>query len=353
MRVLVFALMSLAVGWFWPCASARATQPRPAASVPAAEAKPDVVGPDPLTVVLPPGPPHAAVRLVQPYAQATATSLSQPGWDGTAGALSALIAAHQADLVLADGPTLTALCRAQKLDRLDWPALGGRDRFVAGAASDCGAGAYVAATVLAWDSAKLPAGAGTTAYTWGDFWDVARHPGRRGLRRAARGNLEAALMADGVSPGDVYRTLRSADGVDRAFRKLDQLKPYIEWWDRPEQPAQFLSTAKVLMTTAPAETLRQVPHAHPAMQWAGSLAETMSWARPAGAAHPQAAQAALLIASDAARQAIFAHETGWEPATQGGAAFLPQQTQGGLAIDEGFWIENGEKLESRFKAAIK
>ena len=171
---------------------------------------------------------------MQPYAQATATSLGEPGWDGTPSALDALAAAHQADLVLADGPTLAALCRAQKLDRLDWAALGGRDRFVAAAASDCGQGAYIAATVLAWDAAKAANGSAT--YDWADFWDVARHPGRRGLRRAARGNLEAALMADGVAPGDVYRTLRSADGVDRAFRKLDQLKPYIEWWDRPEQP---------------------------------------------------------------------------------------------------------------------
>ena len=117
--------------------------------------------------------------------------------------------------------------------------------------------------------------------------------------------------------------------------------------------AQFLATAKVLMTTAPAETLRQVPHAHPAMQWTGSLAEMVSWARPAGAAHSQAAQAALLIASDAARQAVFARETGWQPATQAGAALMGPHAAGGLAIDEGFWVENGERLEARFRAATK
>ena len=65
---------------------------------------------------------------------------------------------------------------------------------------------------------------------WADFWDVAKYPGKRGLRRSAETNLEFALLADGVAPGDVYKTLRTSEGVDRAFRKLDQLKPYIVWW---------------------------------------------------------------------------------------------------------------------------
>ena len=48
--------------------------------------------------------------------------------------------------------------------------------------------------------------------------------------RRVRGNLEFALIADGVAPGDVYKVLATSEGVDRAFRKLDQLKPYIVWW---------------------------------------------------------------------------------------------------------------------------
>ncbi len=338
------ALISVALTWSH---AVSAGAPRQAPAPPAANAG----AVDPLGVAIGPGPSRAALRLVAPYAQATATTLGQPSWDGTPGALDTLVAAHQADLILADGPTLAALCRAQKLERLDWNMLGGRDRFQQAAASDCGAGAYLVSTVLAWDAAK--AANGSAMYDWADFWDVARHPGRRGLRKAARGNLEIALMADGVAPSDVYRTLRSGDGVDRAFRKLDQLKPYIEWWDRPEQAAQALAAAKVLMTTASAETLRALPHVHPAMQPNASLTEAVSWARPAGAAHAQAAQAALLIASDAARQAIFARETGLQPATRAGGALLGPQPQGGLVIDEGFWQENGGTLEARFAAAIK
>jgi putative spermidine/putrescine transport system substrate-binding protein len=298
----------------------------------------------------------AALRLLQPYAKATGTALGEPAWDGSLDALRKLQAAHQVDLALVDGPTLEAGCRAHVLDRLDWSALG-RDRFLPQAATECGAGAWLAATVLAWDRDKVPGAPG-----WADFWDVAQHPGRRGLRRGARGNLEIALMADGIGAGDVYRTLRTAEGVDRAFRKLDQLKPYIVWWDQPSQPAQLLASAKVLLTSAPAASLPAGPKSHLGVQWTGGLQEVASWAQPAGG-HARGAAAAILVATDAARQAGFARETGLGPSTRGAFALLPlaaradspaapANLQAGLAMDEGFWADAGDKLEARFAAWV-
>jgi putative spermidine/putrescine transport system substrate-binding protein len=219
-------------------------------------------------------------------------------------------------------------------------------------------GAYVSATVLAWDSQKWQG-----APNWGDFWDVAKHPGRRGLQKTARKTLEIALMADGVSAGDVYRTLRSPDGVDRAFRKLDQLKPYIEWWDQPGQPAQFLGSGKVLLTSAPAAPWPAGGKVHIGVQWAASIDEVTFWAVLHDLSHPLAAQAAIDIAVDAARAAGFARASGLAPATHGGVALvaadaraqtatIPANLQGALTLDEGFWLENGEKLEARFAAWV-
>ncbi len=319
-------------------------------------------GPQPLTIAVAPGGPHEAVVkfLLRPYAEATGTPLGQPAWDGTLDGLKKLGAAHGFDLALLDGPTLAALCRAQVVQKLDWGTLG-RDRFFPGAASDCGAGAYLAATVLAWDRDKL---AGTPA--WADFWDVTRHPGRRGLHRGARGNLEIALMADGVAPGDVYRVLRSPQGVDRAFRKLDQLKPYIMWWDQPAQPAQMLASAKVLMTSAPASSLPETQGpspGHVGIQWTGSLSEVEAWATPKDAPHADAALMAIGLACDPARQAEFARATRLGPATKPGLSLLPEAVRArspslpanlgaGLAIDEGFWLDAGAKLDARFAAWI-
>ncbi len=309
----------------------------------------DDASPQPVSAAIAPGPAHDAVlsTLLKPYADASSTTLAEPAWDGSADALRKLLAAHAADLLLLDGPALTALCRTPLLERLDWTAMAAagvpRDRFAA-YASECGLPAYVSATVLAWDRQKLVGWPG-----WPDFWDVAKHPGRRALHRGARGNLEVALMADGVAMGDVYRTLRSADGVDRAFRKLDQLKPYVLWWDKPDQPAQLLATAKVLLTTAPAESLPDGPGAHTGVQWAGSLQEVTCWARPADAAHKQGALAALVTALDPARDAIFARATRLAPANRAAASLLPGDVQqGSLAIDEGFWADNSDRLEARF-----
>ena len=350
-------------------------------------------------VAIPPVPQKDTLRrvLLKPYASATGTDLGDVAWDGSQDALTKIAGDQAADLVLVDGSTLASGCTAQTFKRLDWNRLG-RTRFLPNASSDCGAGAFMTATVLAWDREKLqgdtkppaqpslaggkpPASQGQKNATpdtkpapdtaakaptpdpqWSDFWDVAKHPGRRGLQRQAEGNLEFALLADGVSPGDIYRTLRTGDGVDRAFRKLDQLKPYIMWWDQPGQPAQFLSGGKVLFTSAPASSLSamvvQPGHARPGVQWAGSLNAVQSWAVPQSA-HEEAAMAAMLIATDPAREVELARAAGYGPSTTDAVALLPGDLRGaspaapanlklGLALDEGFWRDNHKALEARF-----
>ena len=103
---------------------------------------------------------------------------------------------------------------------------------------------------------------------------MAKYPGKRGLCKGVRGNLEFALIADGVAPADVYKTLATSEGVDRAFRKLDQLKPYIVWWDTGAQAAQILRSGDVLMTTAPAAEIVMADrqdHRNFGIQWNAGL----------------------------------------------------------------------------------
>jgi putative spermidine/putrescine transport system substrate-binding protein len=305
--------------------------------------------PPPLVVAVPPVPAHDALirLLLKPYADATQTTLGTPVWTG--GDLDSLNTLA-VDLVLVDGEQLAVGCRSGQFRKLDWGHLS-RDHYLV--AGDCGAGAYLAATALAWDRDKL-----TTAPVWADFWDVARHPGRRGLQRTARGTLEIALLADGVGVGDVYRTLRSADGLDRAFRKLDQLKPYIQWWDTPSQPGQWLAAGKVLLTSAPAETVPAAAtagHKRLAVQWTASLTRAMSFVVSQNAREPALAAIALEIAGDPARQAMLTSVTGLGPAVKDAADLLaasprPDNAAGALMMDDGFWADNRAKLEQRFTA---
>jgi putative spermidine/putrescine transport system substrate-binding protein len=99
-------------------------------------------------------------------------------------------------------------------------------------------------SVLAYSQTKYPAGAPPDS--WADFWDVKKFPGRRALRNHPLATLEAALMADGVAPDKLYPL-----DVDRAFKKLEQIKPYITvWWTSGAQSAQLLNDGEVDMVMA-------------------------------------------------------------------------------------------------------
>src|SRR5262249_55277516 len=61
--------------------------------------------------------------------------------------------------------------------------------------------------------------------SWADFWKVADFPGRRGFLTAPYWVLEAALAADGVDPTKLYPL-----DIDRAYAKLNVLKPDVQIW---------------------------------------------------------------------------------------------------------------------------
>ncbi|MBC8719616.1 ABC transporter substrate-binding protein [Ochrobactrum sp. Marseille-Q0166] len=82
--------------------------------------------------------------------------------------------------------------------------------------------------------------------TWVDFWDVKKFPGTRALRNHPLATLEAALIADGVPMDKLYPL-----DVDRAFKKLEEIKPFVTvWWTSGAQSAQLLADGEVDMTMA-------------------------------------------------------------------------------------------------------
>jgi putative spermidine/putrescine transport system substrate-binding protein len=100
-------------------------------------------------------------------------------------------------------------------------------------------------SVLGYSLKKFP-DAATAPKTWADFWDVKKFPGRRALRNNPLATLEAALMADGVPHDKLYPL-----DVDRAFRKLEEIKPHITvWWTSGAQSAQLLNDGEVDMVMA-------------------------------------------------------------------------------------------------------
>jgi putative spermidine/putrescine transport system substrate-binding protein len=76
--------------------------------------------------------------------------------------------------------------------------------------------------------------------SWADFWNVTKFPGRRAYHKHPIDTLEQALMADGVPKDKVYPI-----DMDRAFKKLDQIKPHIAvWWTGGAQTSQLLESGE-------------------------------------------------------------------------------------------------------------
>lgn len=296
-----------------------------------------------------------------PFLGNAAGSASVGTWDGSFAALELFAGRHTPyDVLLGPPHVFAAACGAGLLVKLDPKALKGAETFPPEAGrSECSLPAYGMSLVLGWDREKLH---GTP--NWADFWDVAKYPGRRGLARRPRGTLEIALLADGVAPADVYATLKTEDGLKRAFRKLDQLRPYVVWWGAGEEAIALLREDKVLMTSAPSPALAAAilrDHAPFAVQWSGSLLELRHFAIPTGVADP--ARAMAFLASTLAPEteaalmgkifvgtflpAAFDH---LPPETRALLPTFPPNMKEALAIDENFWEHYGAELETRFRA---
>ncbi|MFC7538719.1 ABC transporter substrate-binding protein [Siccirubricoccus deserti] len=203
-----------------------------------------------LTVVAWGGSSQAAQREVyyRPFTEQTRVPLLEDSWSGGLGILRTRVQAGNPtwDVVQVESDELQLGCDEGLYERIDWAALGGRDAFMPEAVSDCGVGAVVWSVGLTYDGSRLR----DAPASWADFWNTQRFPGQRTLRRGPKYTLEIALMSDGVPQSEVYRVLRTPAGVDRAFRRLDQLRPNIVWWTAGAQPGQLLASGEVVMAAA-------------------------------------------------------------------------------------------------------
>lgn len=265
------------------------------------------------------------------------------------------------DVVEVETPELVRGCSEGLFERLDWPKLGKREDFIDAAVSECGAGIFIWSTVLSYDTRKLS----RAPNGWADFWDVETFPGKRGLRRGAKFTLEFALLADGVKAAELYKVLATKAGVDRAFAKLDQIKPYIQWWEAGAQPLQWLAAGDVVMTSAynGRVTTAQREGSPFAIQWNGSVYDLDHWAIVKGSPRKALAERFIALASRPDRQGAYVEQIPYGPTNlhalehvapqvRGQLPTAPENLENALAMDTEFWIDHGEELEQRFNAWI-
>ena len=201
--------------------------------------------------------------------------------------------------------------------------------------------------------------------TWADFWDTEKFPGQRALRNLPRPTLEIALMADGVAPDKLYPM-----DVDRAFRKLEQIKPDIAtWWTSGGQSAQLISDGEVDMIQAwnGRITAVQADGAPVAFDYGQGVLETNSLCVLKGTKHREAAMRFVNEAIDAKLQAALpliidygplnpeAFKTNLIPADR--AARLPSSPQNisrQALLSSKWWAsDEGVKAEERWLSFVQ
>jgi putative spermidine/putrescine transport system substrate-binding protein len=264
------------------------------------------------------------------------------------------------DVVEVEAEELALGCADGIYEKLDWAKLGGEDAYLPAAVSECGVGNIVWSTGLSYDGDKLAEG----PKTWADFWDTQKFPGKRGLRKGPKYALEFALMADGVPADQVYEVLSGEGGVDRAFKKLDELKADIIWWDAGAQPLQLLSSGQVVMTSAYNGRISGINRTEGkkfGFVFPGSVYAIDSWVILKDSPNKDAAMDFIAYSSKAENQAKLPEFIAYGLPNLGANKLVPEQFQkelpttdenisGAVALDVDFWTDNSEELTQRFNA---
>ncbi|EHR71676.1 spermidine/putrescine-binding periplasmic protein [Burkholderiales bacterium JOSHI_001] len=296
----------------------------------------------------------------EPFEKATGTKVVSVEYNGEQAKVKAMVEAKKVswDVVELESPDVGRGCDEGLFEKLDYSRIGNKADFApAAAVTDCGIGIFVWSTVMAYNADKLK----DAPKTWADFWDVKKFPGKRAMRKGARYNVEFALMADGVKPGDVYKLLATKEGAERAFKKLTELKPNIQWWEAGAQPPQFLVAGDVVMATAYNGRIDAAAREGKNLKinWAGQIFDLEYYGIVKGSPNRDAAYKFLAQSLAADPQAEYARNIAYGPTNTKALAKLDAKTlgnlptaqanmQGALEFNIKFWADQGEALEKRF-----
>jgi len=300
----------------------------------------------------------------RPFQQQTRTRLLEETWDGGIGVLRSRIASgvNTWDIVQVESEELLIGAEEGLFEPMDWAAIGGRDAYIPQAVHEFGVGAILYSFILAFDRARMEQGPAN----WAEFFDTARFPGKRGFRKGPKTTLEIALMADGVAPDQVYATLGTAAGLDRAFRKLETIKADLAWWERGAQPPQWLAAGEVALTVAYNGRIAAAnasDNRNFAIVWTNNLYTLDSWVIMKGSPNRTRALDFLRFAGQPEVQAGLPPRIPYGVTARGAndrlpAALLPnlptapQNLQNALQISDRFWLDNLDRLTQRFNTWV-
>lgn len=298
--------------------------------------------------------------IIDPFSSATGTKVLDAAYSGGLGQIRAMVEAGNTtwDVIQLGAAEVINACAEGLVVPLDVSKLKHAAEFDKSSVSECAIGSAGWSMIIGYNSKAVSA----EPTSWADFWDIKKYPGKRAMRREAKYNLEAALLADGVKPEELYQILGTPAGVERAFKKLDELKPNIQWWETGAQPAEWLGNGAVAMSTSFIGRILEAKAegAPVGFTWSGAMYSVDSWAIISGTKNEAAAYDFVNFATSAQAQAEFSKLQPVAPVNLGSAALLPAERVAimpvgdnlakNIHLDHAFWNDNLEALTERFNA---
>lgn len=312
----------------------------------------------------------------KPFTEKTGIKTNMIAADDPATPLKAQVEANNVtgdvfDVAMADAIRMCDEGALMEFDPADLPAgadgTPAAEDFVEGSLSDCAVGNIVWGTVIGYDKTKFQ---GEVPKTAADFFDTAKFPGKRGLPKAPKRTLYLALIADGVAADQIYDTLATPEGVDRAFDKLDTIKSDVVWWEAGAQPMQLLADGEVAMTTVYNGRIfdAMVGEGKPFdVIWDGQYLEINAFVVPKDAPHPEAAVEYVKFATGTQPLADQAKYIAYGPARKSSAPLVgmyqdgttemaphmptaPDNMKSAVVDDPEFWADHDAELSERFNS---
>ena len=310
-----------------------------------------------------------AHAMTEPFGAAAHIDVRLTQWDGDLKEVETAVANHiyKGDVIDFELPKAVEACKRGLLERFDPAFLPAGDDgvsaqkdFVPGALGPCFVGSVVYSQAILFAGNKFT---DSEPATLKDFFDTARFPGPRALNRAPKFNLEMALLADGVAPAQVYATLATPEGLERALRKLDTIKPGLVWWRASGEPAQLIAGGQAVFSTALNGAVFDGRLAH--VIWDRQLYEMDVFGIPAG--DPKKERALDFIRFSTSSGALAgvaawvpygpARRSAWNKVGQNPDLHVAMQPwlptshfATAFQVDDSWWLEHGDAVKARWQA---
>lgn len=243
------------------------------------------------------------------------------------------------------------------------PDMVDQKHVIPGARNDYGVPSEIFTTNVGFSTKAFPAGKPQPS-SFADFWDVQKFPGKRTLQDDPATVIEAALIADGVAPQDVYKVLSTPEGMARAFKQIEKIKPHVAvWWKNGAEPVNALGSGEVVMALAWNGRFQAgIDSGLPIqMGWGNTVAQVGYFAIVKGA--PNRAEAIKLInyMTQPKNQAEFSKYIAYGPTTEAALPLIdearrerlpstPERMKSALFLDAEFWDRNGPSISERYNA---